>query len=80
VVSAAVLAGSFDKRRFLDGGFHDVLGQLAAFSTLRGNTQLFANFLERAGSAIDEFLDLTVGYSFAETDIHLCGFLNKILN
>jgi hypothetical protein len=70
------LAGGFDERSLLDGRFHDVLGQLAALAALGGDTQLFADFLERPGAAIHKFLDLAIGDSFAKTDVH--GSINSV--
>jgi hypothetical protein len=63
------LTGSFEGG-VLDSGFHDVLGQLAAFAALGSDTQLLANFFKRTGTTIHKFLDLAVGNSFAEADVH----------
>jgi len=65
------------KRRFLNRGFHDGLGQLATFATLGTNTELPAHIGKRAGATSDRFPDLAVGYSFAEAYVH-GGSLDKL--
>lgn len=56
---------------FLDGSFDDGLGHLAAFAALGGNTQLATDVGISTGVAAGKgFANLTIGYGFAETDVH----------
>ena len=55
---------------FLDRSLDDTLGELAAFAALGGDTEFAPDIGKSAGAAGDGFADLTIGYSFAETDVH----------
>jgi len=63
-------SGSGLERSFFHRRFNNVLGQLAAFTALRGYAQFPADVFKGTCTCIDEFLDLAIGYRFAKTDIH----------
>jgi hypothetical protein len=58
------------ERGFFNRCFYDVLCKLATFTTLASHAQFFADILICTRTTIHKFLDLTVGYSFAKTNIH----------
>jgi len=59
-----------------DGGFNNGFGHLAAFAALGGHAEFAPDITERACAAKDSFLDLAVGYSFAEADVHGVSGIN----
>ena len=70
------LNGRFERRLFhVDSSINNVLRQLAALAALRCYTEFLANLSKRAGSAIDEFLDLAISDCFAKTYVH--SLLNR---
>lgn len=62
--------GGLAALHFTEGFTYDLLGQASAFAALTGDAKGGSYITVAAAAFVDGFANLTVSYTFAETDVH----------